>query len=431
MIYKYFLRFLFSILVLECSFQENTDIILKTERILDPNKVNISETLASLKKTNTWYKTYPKLKGIPDSLTNVSFLYTRVNYDQVAFQGYKTGKLEKDFFEHLIIKWGVDTTKCFDRPIYSYICALTGKTNNSWYYMFDNNADYDLSDEKIHSFRLLGNMFYSNLVHTVEFERYIAKKIVKDSVKFEITFARQTTDSLLDRIKIEYQEYSRTFLRLNNEDISIEIYPDYLRYDENPEIKFINSDSTLKTKTFSIGDFVEFSNSFYKISEVSEDGRNLILQKENEKQNELFSTQIGFKALPITGFTINKEILSLSDFRGKFLLLYFWNSTCASSVFSLKKSINLIYKEYAGDNFAMLGIAVDEYKKIKKIVEEYNIQWPQIITKGDSKICRDYRIYRYPTVYLINPNGEIIKDEDEMSFRTLKEYQEILEIYLK
>ena len=427
---KYFFRFWFLLLILGCSFQENTDIILTTERICDPNKVKISETLASLKKTNTWYKTYPKLKGIPDSLTNVSFLYTHVNYDQVAFQGYKTGKLEKDFIEHLIIKWGIDTTKCFDRPIYSYICALTGKTKCGWYYIFDTNADYNLSDEIIHSFRITGDMFYSDEIHTVDFERYINTKIEKDSVKFKIKYARQTNDSLLNRIYIDFREYSRTFLRLNNEDIPIEIYPQYLRYDQNPEIKFISSDSTLKTQTFTSGDFVKLNNSFYKIFDISEDGRNLILQKKTENKDELFSTQAGFKAIPIAGTTLTNDTLSLGDFKGKSVLLYFWNSTCAASTFTLEKSINLVYEKYAGDNFEMLGIAVDEQEQIKKYVEEYNIQWPQIITRGDSKICKDYRIDHYPTVYLINPDGIILKEEIEKSIRKIKEYQELLENYL-
>ena len=425
----YYFWFLFPIL--GCSFKENNDIILKAERIVGSNNVNISETMAALKKTNTWYETYPNLNGIPDSLKNVSFLYTFVNYDQLAFQGYKAGKLEKDFIEHLILKWGIDTTKCTAKPIYSYICALTGKTKSGWYYMFDTNANFNLSDEMIHPFRFSGGMYYSDLIHTVDFERYINKEIKKDSVKFKIEYARQTNDSLLTILKIKYQEYSKTFLSVNEEDITIEIYPQYLRYDQNPEIKFISSDSTLKSLKFTIGDFVELDHSFYKISEVSEDGRNLRLQKKMKNKNELFSTQIGFKAIPITGITLNKDTLSLSDFRGKFLLLYFWNSTCAPSVFSLKNSINLVYEEYAGNNFAMLGIAVDEYEQIKKYVEEYNVKWPQIITRGDSKFFKDYRIYRYPTAYLINPYGEIIKDDDEMSLRKIEEYQVILEKYLK
>lgn len=52
---------------------------------------------------------------------------------------------------------------------------------------------------------------------------------------------------------------------------------------------------------------------------------------------------------------------------------------------------------------------MDHFDKANEFIETNDIKWPQIITSGDSKISKDYKIDRYPTVFLVNPEGLIIE----------------------
>ena len=114
---------------------KNKEITLQTEKVIEGNPNNTRVALHTLPPTNTWFETYPALTGIPDSLEDVSQVHTHINYDQVAYQGYKSNTLDYDFISHLILKWGIDTMSCSEEPIYSFIYAATGRNNDNWYYI--------------------------------------------------------------------------------------------------------------------------------------------------------------------------------------------------------------------------------------------------------------------------------------------------------
>ena len=79
---------------------------------------------------------------------------------------------------------------------------------------------------------------------------------------------------------------------------------------------------------------------------------------------------------------------------------------------ALAKALNEKYAQWKARGLEIISISLDDNKQAwLKAVEEDKIQWIQLADlagfKG-SRVARDYKISQVPTVYLIDPQGEIL-----------------------
>ena len=103
--------------------------------------------------------------------------------------------------------------------------------------------------------------------------------------------------------------------------------------------------------------------------------------------------------------------ISLSDYKGKYLLIDFWGSWCGPCRASHPHLLE-IYKRYKDDKFDILGIAADHKDSvIKEAAEKDGLLWPQICMyekrNGQDAINKSYNGAAFPTKILINPQGKI------------------------
>lgn len=104
--------------------------------------------------------------------------------------------------------------------------------------------------------------------------------------------------------------------------------------------------------------------------------------------------------------------ISLSDYKGKYVLLDFWGSWCGPCRASHPHLVQL-YNKYKGDKFDILGLAGKETKREKwlEAIVTDKLAWPQANLKENEatqNIVQLYVILGYPTKILINPQGIII-----------------------
>lgn len=121
-------------------------------------------------------------------------------------------------------------------------------------------------------------------------------------------------------------------------------------------------------------------------------------------------TALGSKAPDFTQKDVNGKSVSLSDFKGKYVLVEFWASWCSPC---RAESPNLLkqYALYKDKGFEILGVSVD-HDKVKWIeaIKKDGLTWPQVSDlKGwESDARKVYGISGVPANFLIAPDGKII-----------------------
>ena len=127
----------------------------------------------------------------------------------------------------------------------------------------------------------------------------------------------------------------------------------------------------------------------------------------------------GAKASVFSSTELRGELLSLADYKGKYVLLDFWASWCVPCRAGNPHLLSL-YSKYKDKGFEIIGISDDDGKPDawRKAVEKDGIGvWKHVLRglKYDGQnfdrtndISDPYGIHSLPTKILIDPNGMII-----------------------
>jgi thiol-disulfide isomerase/thioredoxin len=103
--------------------------------------------------------------------------------------------------------------------------------------------------------------------------------------------------------------------------------------------------------------------------------------------------------------------VTLSSFRGKYVLLDFWASWCLPCRRENPNLVN-VYNKYSDKNFTIISVSIDQDKQDwLQAIKNDNMIWINVSDlKGSNKslVQRTYVASGIPDNYLIDPNGRII-----------------------
>lgn len=147
---------------------------------------------------------------------------------------------------------------------------------------------------------------------------------------------------------------------------------------------------------------------FNKMSEklrLSYDGQSLYKILSADKV-----TALGAVAPDFTQNDVDGKPVSLSDYKGKYVLVEFWASWCSPC---RAESPNLLkqYSAYKDKGFEILGVSVDSDKaKWIEAIKKDGLTWTQVSDlKGwESDARKVYGISGVPANFLVSPEGKII-----------------------
>jgi peroxiredoxin len=100
--------------------------------------------------------------------------------------------------------------------------------------------------------------------------------------------------------------------------------------------------------------------------------------------------------------------VSLTDLRGKVVLLNFWATWCGPCQEEMP-SLESLYRRYQDKNFVVLGVSLDEegWAAIDAFTKRIPVTFP-ILLDAKQATSDLYQVYRIPETYLIDTNGQIV-----------------------
>lgn len=132
----------------------------------------------------------------------------------------------------------------------------------------------------------------------------------------------------------------------------------------------------------------------------------------------------GSKAPIFKGVDQNGKNISLADYKGKKVILYFYphddTPTCTEQACNLRDNYTALVKK----GYQVIGISVDSVTSHKKFEQKYNLPFP-LVADEDKKIVDKYNLWGQKklmghtymgttrTTFLIDETGKIVKIIDK------------------
>jgi peroxiredoxin len=213
---------------------------------------------------------------------------------------------------------------------------------------------------------------------------YSAAYQAKDSATMK------TLDATFDALDLEMKEVYRGYLATNNNSpIAMYALGQMAGWDINPEV-------------------VE---PIYKA--LSEPARATPSGKAfAEKIVTAKKTAVGAMAMDFTQNDTLDVPVSLSSFKGKYVLIDFWASWCGPC---RQENPNVVkaFQTYNAKGFTVLGVSLDQpgaKDKWIKAIHDDNLTWTQVsdLKYWDNQVAKQYGIQAIPQNFLVDPAGKII-----------------------
>ncbi|EDN68401.1 conserved hypothetical protein [Beggiatoa sp. PS] len=125
----------------------------------------------------------------------------------------------------------------------------------------------------------------------------------------------------------------------------------------------------------------------------------------------VYALTVGLPAPPFTLPDTGGEMISLSDFRGKHIVLEWFNPDCVRvQQHYQRQTMRQLALKYTGKEVIWLAINSTHYMTFEDNVRWKDVHWLHYRLLGDFKgeVGRRYQAEKTPQIYIINPKGILI-----------------------
>ncbi len=149
----------------------------------------------------------------------------------------------------------------------------------------------------------------------------------------------------------------------------------------------------------------------------------------NHETNDMTHLRVGDPAPPFTALNEEEKAISLSDFKGRKLALFFYPAdntpACTAAACSLRDNYNVLINK----GIDMLGVSPDSPRKHKKFIEKFNFPF-SLVSDEDLTLLKAYGVWGWKkfmgreydgvhrTTFLIDENGIIVQIFEKVITKT-------------
>ena len=137
----------------------------------------------------------------------------------------------------------------------------------------------------------------------------------------------------------------------------------------------------------------------------------LLLKRDRSFYNsvKIVPVEVGLPAPDFTFPDINGKNISLSDYKGKVVLINIWATWCSSCVDEMP-SMEKLYQKLKSENFEILAVSIDSVgaKVVAPFMKKYKLTFPALMdTAGTIRIS--YRTTGVPESFIVDKDGILVK----------------------
>jgi peroxiredoxin len=129
--------------------------------------------------------------------------------------------------------------------------------------------------------------------------------------------------------------------------------------------------------------------------------------------DQINSGKIGAVGSDATDFSqpdTSGKLVSLSSFKGKYVLIDFWASWCKPCRME-NPNVVAAFERFKGKNFTILGVSLDRSRDAwVKAIQDDKLYWSQVsdLKFWNNSVAQQYKIQQIPQNLLIDPGGKIV-----------------------
>ena len=120
--------------------------------------------------------------------------------------------------------------------------------------------------------------------------------------------------------------------------------------------------------------------------------------------------QTGFSGEPAPAFELpdlKGNVVTLSEQRGKVVLLTFWASWCGPCREEMP-SLNRLFQTIGGADFTVLGVNIEtRIAPAKRFAADFELTFP-VLLDTTNKVAEQYGVFNIPQSFLIDRNGRLL-----------------------
>ncbi len=130
---------------------------------------------------------------------------------------------------------------------------------------------------------------------------------------------------------------------------------------------------------------------------------------------------VGTEAPSFTAKDTNGNTVSLSDFKGKTVVMYFYPKDDTPGCTKQACSFRDAQSQYQSKDIAVLGVSADDEASHQAFTQKFNLNFP-LLVDTDKSLIKAYDVdgggYAKRVTYIIDGDGKISKVDDSVNTST-------------